>query len=355
LQDNSQNASWTAFPAWATRSAEVPCPPSPLAAALSAADDLACVDAGSVPRRAVELARTRLGLERAGLFLRDPAAEEILLRGSWGTGAHGETTDERSLFHVLPPGWYEALVASRQSGALGLYVPRAPLFAYEQGRHVALGEGWIMATPLFVAKELVGVLYNDAAFSQSPIDEAKQVAANVFCTLLALYCSSRSALLAGQSVNGHSVAGHSVAGHSIAGQYGGGGAQGASGLGRCPAQAPLVERVLQALNDDLPVTGERLASELGVSPGHLARSFKRKMGVSLVDYRNRLRLERFLVAVPRRGNGSNLLDAALEAGFGSYAQFHRVYRKFRGATPREVFHAPAGDFHAPPEHSAPTQ
>jgi transcriptional regulator GlxA family with amidase domain len=179
-------------------------------------------------------------------------------------------------------------------------------------------------------------MYNDAALSHSPIDEAKQVAANVFCTLLALYCNSRSATLAGHAVAGHSMAGHSMAGQTVAGQSlgGYGAAQSAAGLGRCPAQAPLVERVLQALNDDLPVTGERLASELGVSPGHLARSFKRKMGVSLVDYRNRLRLERFLAAVQRRGNGSNLLDAALEAGFGSYAQFHRVFQALRGTTPR---------------------
>jgi AraC-like DNA-binding protein len=296
---------------------------------------LACVDAGSVPRRAIELARTRLGLERVGLFLRDTAVEGVLLRGSWGTGAHGETTDERSLFHVLPPAWYEALLASRQAGALGLYVPRAPLFAYELGRHIALGEGWIMATPLFVAKELVGVMYNDAALTQSPIDEAKQAAVNVFCTLLALHCGSRSAILSGQAAAGP----YAAAGQAAVGQYAAGHTASGLGLGRCPAQAPLVERVLQALNDDLPVTGERLASELGVSPGHLARSFKRKMGVSLVDYRNRLRLERFLAAVQRRGNGSNLLDAALEAGFGSYAQFHRVYRKFRGATPREVLGA----------------
>jgi AraC-like DNA-binding protein len=30
-----------------------------------------------------------------------------------------------------------------------------------------------------------------------------------------------------------------------------------------------------------------------------------------------------------------LLDAALEAGFGSYAQFHRVYRKLVGKAPRD--------------------
>jgi len=295
-----------------------------------------------MPRRAVELARTRLGLERVGLFLRDTAAEGILLRGSWGTGAHGETTDERSLCHVLPPTWYEALLASRQSGALGLYVPRTPLFAYDQGQYVAIGEGWVMATPLFVAKELVGVMYNDTALTQSPIDEAKQAATNVFCTLLALHCGPRSTLLSAPAGGGSALSGQAVAG-TYASRVG----QTAPGLGRYPTQVPLVERVLQALNEDLPVTGERLASELGVSPGHLARSFKRKMGVSLVDYRNQLRLERFLAAVQRRGNGSNLLDAALEAGFGSYAQFHRVYRKFRGATPREVLHAAASESRAP--------
>jgi AraC-like DNA-binding protein len=61
------------------------------------------------------------------------------------------------------------------------------------------------------------------------------------------------------------------------------------------------------------------------------------MGVSLVDYRNRLRIDRFFECIQRTGGNGNLLDAALEAGFGSYAQFHRVYRKFLGTTPRDIF------------------
>jgi AraC-like DNA-binding protein len=107
-------------------------------------------------------------------------------------------------------------------------------------------------------------------------------------------------------------------------------------LPRRSGQSALVERVLRALNDDLPVTGERLAGEFGVSSGHLARCFKREMGVSLVDYRNRMRLDKFFEVIQRRGNTTNLLDAALEAGFGSYAQFHRVYRRFLGSTPRDA-------------------
>jgi transcriptional regulator GlxA family with amidase domain len=57
------------------------------------------------------------------------------------------------------------------------------------------------------------------------------------------------------------------------------------------------------------------------------------MGVSLVGYKNRLRLERFFTLV--HPGGGNLLQAALDAGFGSYAQFHRVFRDLLGTTPRE--------------------
>jgi AraC-like DNA-binding protein len=78
---------------------------------------------------------------------------------------------------------------------------------------------------------------------------------------------------------------------------------------------------------------ERARRRLGVSAGKLARDFKTEMGLSLVEYRNRLRLERFLALVDR--GGGNLLQAALDAGFGSYAQFHRVFRSLLGTTPRE--------------------
>jgi len=48
-------------------------------------------------------------------------------------------------------------------------------------------------------------------------------------------------------------------------------------------------------------------------------------------------VEEALAALTRaadRGNG-NLLAAALEAGFGSYTQFHRVYKRMFGTCPRE--------------------
>ena len=72
-----------------------------------------------------------------------------------------------------------------------------------------------------------------------------------------------------------------------------------------------------------------------MSAGRFARVFKSEMGVSLVRYRNQLRLERFVKIMD--AGGSNMLDAALAAGFGSYAQFHRVFQSLRGTTPRAFF------------------
>lgn len=278
-------------------------------AALSAADELAsCRDAGSLLRRAVELARERLGLERVGLYMRERDPARVILRGTWGTAADGEITDERSSCHELPAREYDALLSSRLSGGLGLQRDQAPWPSQVPGGAL-LGSDWVMATPLVAEGDIVGVMYNDCALARAPLDEGKQAAAAIFCTLLAaLYQAKRG-----------------------------------SAAWRPPPrkgdQSPLVERILVALSEDVSTTGERLACELGVSPGHLARSFKRELGVSLVDYRNRLRIDRFFESIRRMGSSGNLLTAALEAGFGSYAQFHHVYRRFLGSMPRDAISA----------------
>jgi AraC-like DNA-binding protein len=75
-----------------------------------------------------------------------------------------------------------------------------------------------------------------------------------------------------------------------------------------------------------------LARTVGLSPGHLSRLFKAQTGISLSRYRNQQRLHRFQLAY---GNGENTtaLSTALAAGFGSYAQFYRVFRQETGRTP----------------------
>jgi len=254
-------------------------------------------------RRAVELARERIGMERVALYLRDPGAPRRILRGSWGTGAKGETTDERGLHHECSEEDHLALLGTQHNGALWLYFEDVRHFAEEEDRSIVIGHGWLAVTPLVSNGELVGVLYNDSAISHVPMDPGKQARAAVFCGLLANLLVHRRGSIGWRPLP-------------------------ESGEG-----VTLAQRALRALERDPVVTGERIAREMGISPGHLARSFKHEMGLSLVEYRNRLRIERFLRSV-QRGNES-LLRAALEAGFGSYAQFFRVYRKLLGTTPRE--------------------
>lgn len=72
-------------------------------------------------------------------------------------------------------------------------------------------------------------------------------------------------------------------------------------------------------------------------PSEIGRYFRRDVGLTLVDYRTRLRLLRFIEHVDR-GDG-DLLRAALDAGFGSYSQLHRAFRAALGCGPRRFFAA----------------
>jgi AraC-like DNA-binding protein len=95
-----------------------------------------------------------------------------------------------------------------------------------------------------------------------------------------------------------------------------------------PAVAAAV-RLLRAPEGNL--ARGALARRCGASEWHLSKLFHQQIGVSLVDFRNRCRLERFLELYD--GGRVKLSTAALEAGFGSYPQFHRVFRARMGHAP----------------------
>mgnify|MGYP000601510242 CR=1 FL=1 len=98
---------------------------------------------------------------------------------------------------------------------------------------------------------------------------------------------------------------------------------------------PAVERAVRLLRDRSETLGSgELARHAGLSVSRLNRLFRRQTGVSLVAYRNRLRMNRFL-DLYAGGARPKMLSAALEAGFGSYAQFHRVFRRMMGCSPRQ--------------------
>lgn len=96
---------------------------------------------------------------------------------------------------------------------------------------------------------------------------------------------------------------------------------------------PAVAHAARLMRDEveaLPLT--ELASRAGLSAGRLSELFHRQTGTTLARFRNRVRVERFC-ACYGAGGRLTMLAAALAAGFGSYAAFHRAFRAMMGRSP----------------------
>jgi AraC-like DNA-binding protein len=77
-----------------------------------------------------------------------------------------------------------------------------------------------------------------------------------------------------------------------------------------------------------------LARRCGLEAGRLSRLFKQQMGLSIVQFRNHFRVQHFISQFSH-GDRATMLGAALECGFGSYAQFHRAFYQVTGYAPSE--------------------
>lgn len=281
---------------------------------LSALDELSSYsDLDTILRRSVELLRDRFGLERVGLFLW--SAADHLLHGTWGTGINGQTTDEHAIAFALGDSHREAFRRVEAGGDRFLVLPDVPRMVQLDGETKVIENGWVVLTPILSVRGRVGLLASDAALSESPMDESKQAQVAIFCSLLAQLIEIKrdDALREDASISTSFRPRHP----------------------RAITQTEIVSRAVELMRRDLRRTRAELARDLGTTPSKLGKLFKAEMGFSVTEYRNRVRLQRFLDSVDH--NGTNLLEAALEAGFGSYAQFHRVFRSLLGATPRDYF------------------
>jgi AraC-like DNA-binding protein len=292
-------------------------------------------DSHRLARAAVEFARNAFEIERVGLYVvesTEPSITEpsIVMRGTWGTNDRGILTDERGLAHGFERERLEQLLSLHRRGELWIYrafEPRSPdrrcLPWTREDRD------WLATTPLVAGGTLVGVFYNDTAISKTALDAGKQANLAVFASLLAEPLRERVARgplgkLAGLARDASAP-------------------QPLDGANPPTAMVSrFIHKVVAELELDPQLSGEQLARRFRVSPGHLARTFKAEVGTSLVDYRNRMRLERFFTLM--RAGESTLNEAALQAGFGSYAQFIRVHRQITGVVPSEFEGAQSTNF-----------
>jgi AraC-like DNA-binding protein len=280
-----------------------------LAPLLSAFDELVGIsDAHPMVRRSVDLARERIGVERVGVYLLDERHGKML--GTWGTDIRGNTVDEHHVMYDLGELDREVFRRAAVESAPFTVFDNCPIVDVRPDEIVVVGRGWVACTPIRSAHAETGMVFNDTGLTGAPVDEAKQARLAIFCSLLCtLLDVARERSDRGSPARDAMDDGEDL--HA--------------------SPRAIVRRAEGLLAEDPSLGGKEIAAKLDVSPSHLTRLFKADMGMSLVEYRNRLRLERFRALVD--SGDESLLDAALDAGFGSYAQFHRVFRALRGTTP----------------------
>ena len=90
--------------------------------------------------------------------------------------------------------------------------------------------------------------------------------------------------------------------------------------------------------DDRSIRRYEIAKALASNAGDVSRTFRRDTGITLREFRRRVRVLRFLEAAD--AYPQNLMRAAYASGFGSYSQCHRDFCAVIGVSPREFL---AGD------------
>jgi AraC-like DNA-binding protein len=102
-----------------------------------------------------------------------------------------------------------------------------------------------------------------------------------------------------------------------------------------PSTAARITRAVRMVDDaqESELTVQRLAGEAGLSPYHFLRTFEQVTGVTPHQYIRRARLQR--AAAELLAERGNVLNIALDCGFGDVSNFNRAFRSEFGRSPRE--------------------
>lgn len=101
---------------------------------------------------------------------------------------------------------------------------------------------------------------------------------------------------------------------------------------------PSVEKALNLLKDfpEKDFSLNSLATECGISTSRLSRLFNEQIGLSIVDYKNKLKLEQFIDCIKDNPHYS-ISEACYVVGFGSYSQFYKTFKQSFGISPKAYF------------------
>jgi PAS domain S-box-containing protein len=136
-------------------------------------------DMDTLHRRAVELAREKLGVERCGLFLE----RDDVLWATYGTDRDGNTIDEHGASLAKDQDLEQEFRELAPEDAYAI-LQNIPFTAWIGGQRIQFGEGWVGFTPIKSGDRIIGALFNDTAITGAPVDPSKQAILGIFCSIL---------------------------------------------------------------------------------------------------------------------------------------------------------------------------
>lgn len=95
-----------------------------------------------------------------------------------------------------------------------------------------------------------------------------------------------------------------------------------------------VKKIMEYINDNIESISnlEEIADYLFISKCHLCRIFKKTTGMTVNRY---IIAKRIMLVRQLCQSGKSISGACLEAGFGSYSNFYKIYTKDTGMSPKE--------------------
>ncbi len=255
---------------------------------LSASEELLASETlDTLLRCSIEVLRDTVGLVRASIFLADDSRDFML--GTWGLDSSGAIVDEHHFVHEMSSTDLRTVLADEELAQYTVFGECLIVEHRRRGTSVR-DQGWVACTPIRYGATAIGMMLNYAGASQAPLDQAKQIQAAMLCRVLGTAFGS---LATAKPLRAHRM---------------------------------LMGAVALLLRD--PCIGrQEIARQLGIKSRRLTRMFESDLGILLSEYRDRLRLDRFAFLIAN--GGTSLSDAAIAAGFKSYAHCQQVSRTFR--------------------------
>lgn len=97
----------------------------------------------------------------------------------------------------------------------------------------------------------------------------------------------------------------------------------------------VINRILKHLhlNIESQISLKKIANDLNLSEGYISKCFKKHMGITIMKYAKKIRIDRAKVLLVT--TTSSILEISLILGFHDQSHFHKVFKSFTGLSPSE--------------------